>query len=178
MREYTLNWRVFLAFAASALLALVAWAAPITEPRKTLSSANKSLAGIKRIGVVVPPPPPPMQQAELGQADLRQAVVKLLTEAGFEVVTKREQLLPILEFGLMSVSDPRFEKAAVFCLAIALRQPVDLRRFELRMYASTYHGFVVGLESREDLNKQVTTGIQSLVKQFIALHIRAERDRD
>ena len=178
MRTHPLNWRVCLAFSASALLALAAWAAPITGPRKALSTAHRSLAGIKRIGVVVAPPPPLMRQADLEQADLRQTVVRLLTEAGFQVVTKHEQFLPILEFGLMSVSDPRFENAAGFCLVIALRQPVDLRRFELRMYASTYQGFAVGLESREDLNKQVATGLQSLVKEFIALQNRAERERD
>ena len=178
MGTRTLNWRVLLALSAASLLALAAWAAPIKDPGKKTSPEIRSLAGIKRIGVAVAPPPPMMRQADLKRPELRQAVVTMLTEAGFEVVAKREKFLPILRFELLTASDPKFEKAAGFFLVMALRQPVDLRRFELRMYTNTYQGFVVGLEGRKDLNEKVTTGVETLVKQFIALQNQAGQTPD
>ena len=164
--------------AAVALTAWVCTAAPILPAKPRVTEEIKSLAGIKRLRVVVESKSLLLQNMKYSPANIQEQVSDLMIEAGFEVVDKREKLLPILRFEFMSASDPKFEKAAGFCVVMALRQPVDLRRFELSMYASTYQSFYVGLESRGDLNEKITTGVESRVKQFIDHQLSAGQTPD
>lgn len=65
--------------------------------------------------------------------------------------------------------DEKFPGAMGFCAAMTLHPPVHLERIDYRMEARTFHSFAMGLEKKEDMEKNLKSTAGDLVKYFIAM---------
>ena len=132
----------------------------------------RSLAGIRKIHVLVLPFPEQLRPTGLTAETTRQDWREKLEGAGFEVVTRPARDVPVLHLKIAAQSNEAGSIAA--SVSLLLHQDVQIKRLEQDLVVPTYPRVLLALETDETLRKSIKDALDYLVRSFIENCSRAE----
>ncbi len=150
--------------AAVALTAWVCTAAPILPAKPRVTEEIKSLAGIKRLRVVVESKSLLLQNMKYSPANIQEQVSDLMIEAGFEVVD--DPKATTLRIVLLTNTKPTFPDVVSVTHHLSLEQDIVVARLGSPMFAPTYalvHGILV---SKDRMLAELDDPIVALMQRF------------
>lgn len=170
-RTGTWFWTLMVAGA----IGLSAWAAPILPRRSTLSDTDRSLAGLKRIELIVEDLPAQIKGVGLTAELLRKMIAKDLEAAGYQTTdTKRVSKLGVR---VSAVTDPNVPGGIAFSVVMVLYQRVKIERLDRTLFVPTHAQVVLGLEAKHNLSKSIKATVTDVTRQWINIAGHASEKR-
>ena len=150
---------------AAGAIALSAWAGPFLQQRAGPSDSDRSLAGLKRVEVIVEELPPQFRNVGVTAELLRTIIANDLEAAGHEIIeTKRVAKLGVQ---VSAVTDSYVPGGIAYSVNMVLYQTVKIERLDQALFVPTHNQVILGLEVKHNLSESLKTTVRSLTREWV-----------
>ena len=143
---------------------LYLWAGPVL-PKVKLTDQHLTLAGLKRLELVVDALPRELLALGIKREDLDEDWRDRLSDAGFELTKGKGD--PILRLNLVVATDDEVPDAISVAPCVTLEQRVMLPNGDRALMVPTYVHHAVGLEPERKLGPSMDEALRHMLDEFI-----------
>jgi len=146
--------------------AVIATAAPIARPGARDTGPVSSLAGVKRVRLMVQPVPPAIAKAGFTVEALLEQWSKKLKDAGFEMAKPSDDT-PIIELLISTAADKDVPDAIAVGVKLTVMQTAHIERLEADLMLPTYTHIPVGIVPNNKVKEQTQEALDFVMEMFI-----------